>query len=358
MDDKLLFYAALSSNDLIGPMRFERILQQCGSVEAFFNLSPEQQMACVGVSQRQKALFETMIERGKEIIRFCQQEGIEMISLEDYRYPAILRDIPDPPFLLYVKGKLLSLPLIGVVGTRNATPDALEANRYFCKEFVSCGIGIVSGLAPGHDEMAHRTALEFGGYTIAVLGTSFQQIANHRRDLFQTVCEHGAVISEYYPMATNQKWRFRFRNRLIAGLSHAVVVVQAPEKSGALITAEYALRQHRPLFFIPGNPINPSYRGSNALISKGATMAALPEDVIKAIYTEPPQKPAPKENASLALLSEEEFQFFQNLPAQFSLDSIVERGTHSLGEVITLLTQLEIKGYVLQYPGNFYEKRL
>ncbi len=359
MSDHLLLYAALSSNEAIGPKRFERILARCGSVEKFFELSVEEQMRCVGVSSLSKEMFASMFKNGEEILRRCREEGIEVISLEDVRFPRVLREIPDAPFLLYVKGHILpDFPMVGVVGTRDATPEALEINRYFCREFVGFGLGVVSGLAQGHDETAHKTVLEYGGYTIAVLGTSFAQVAEHRRSLFETICEHGAVISEYHPFAINQKWRFRFRNRLIAGLSRAVVVMQAPEKSGSLITAEFARHQGRPLFFIPGNPLDPRYAGSNALAKQGGILAALPEDVVRVIYEKPPHKPPSQPQNTLPLLTREEHEIFEKLPVQFSLETLVEEGGMSVGEMIQLLTQLEVKGYVTQYPGNIYEKRL
>ncbi|URA11061.1 DNA-processing protein DprA [Thermospira aquatica] len=359
MSDNLLLYAALSSNETIGPKRFERILASCGSVERFFELSVEEQMQCVGVSSLNREVFASMLKNGEEILRRCREEGIEVISLEDVRFPKVLREIPDAPFLLYVKGHLLpDFPMVGVVGTRDATPEALEVTRYFCREFVGFGVGVVSGLAQGHDETAHKTVLEYGGYTVAVLGTSFTRVAEHRRELFDALCEHGAVISEYHPFATNQKWRFRFRNRLIAGLSRAVVVMQAPEKSGSLITAEFARLQGRPLFFVPGNPLDPRYAGSNALAKQGGILVALPEDVVHVIYTNPPQKPPPPAQNALPLLTKEEHEIFEKLPVQFSLDSLLEKGEMSVGEIVQLLTQLEVKGYVTQYPGNIYEKRL
>lgn len=358
MPPSLLYYVALSCNDLIGPKRFEKIIATCGSVENFFELSIEDQMRCVGVSSAQREMFSSMLSRGEEILGQCEKEGIKVLSLEDARFPRTLRDIPEAPFLLYVKGNLLpEYPFVGVVGTRQATKEALEVNRYFCREFVSFGIGVVSGLAQGHDEMAHRTALEYGGYTVAVLGTSFSQVAEHRKALFEAICDHGAVVSEYYPGAINQKWRFRFRNRLIAGLSRAVMVMQAPENSGALITAEFTKRQGKPLFFIPGNPLDPTYAGSNALAKQGGIMATLPEDVVKVVFSHAPSKPQPVSAENLPLLTSEEHHFFRELPEQFSLDSLLENSGKTIGEILHLLTQLEVKGYVMQYPGNIYEKR-
>ncbi|MFN4216621.1 MAG: DNA-processing protein DprA [Brevinematales bacterium] len=358
MSRSLLFYVALSSNDLIGPKRFEKIMATCGSLENFFEMNIEDQMRCVGVSPSQREFFSSMLSRGEKILNQCEKEKITVLSLEDSRFPRTLRDIPDAPFLLYVKGNLLpEYPLVGVVGTRQATEEALAVNRYFCREFVSFGIGVVSGLAQGHDEIAHRTILEYGGYTVAVLGTSFSQVAEHRKPLFEAICDHGAVVSEYYPGAVNQKWRFRFRNRLIAGLSRAVVVMQAPEKSGALITAEFATRQRKPLFFIPGNPLDETYKGSNALVRKGGIMATLPEEVIKTIFSHPPSKPEPVKEENLPLLTPDEHHFLGQLPVQFSLESLVENSEKTIGEILHLLTQLEVKGYVIQYPGNIYEKR-
>ncbi|MCX7882317.1 MAG: DNA-processing protein DprA [Brevinematales bacterium] len=359
MSSSLLYYAALSSNDLIGPKRFEKIMASCGSVRDFFSLGVEDQMRCVGVSPHHRELFSSMLKKGEEILSLCEKQKITVLSLEDVRFPRSLREIPDAPFLLYVKGNLLpDYPLVGVVGTREATTEALEVNRYFCREFVAFGVGVVSGLAQGHDEMAHHTVLTYGGYTIAVLGTSFAQVAEHRRALFEEICEHGAVISEYHPLTTNQKWRFRFRNRLIAGLSKAVVIMQAPEKSGALITAEFARVQQKPLFFIPGNPLDPHFVGSNALAKKGGIMVTLPEDVVKVVFSQLPSKPAPVCSDQLALLTAEEHRFLAGLPVQFSLDSLIEDSGKTLGEILHLLTQLEIKGYLIQYPGNIYEKRL
>lgn len=213
-------------------------------------------------------------------------DNIKKITLQDKTYPAILKEIHDPPKELYIKGNIIPQDkiAIAVVGTRKCTQHGKQVALDIAGELAKLGITIVSGLAEGIDTFAHQAALENNGRTIAVLGTGIDKKSLYPKSnyiLSEKIAKNGAVISEYPPETKGTKFNFPKRNRIVSGLSLGVVVIEAPEKSGALITASLALEQNREVFAVPGSIYEENYQGTNKLIQMGAKLVNNIEDILE-----------------------------------------------------------------------------
>ncbi|OHD55708.1 MAG: DNA protecting protein DprA [Spirochaetes bacterium GWF1_51_8] len=355
-----LYHAALSSNDLIGPKRYGMILDEFGAVEPFFGLSPREQIELLGLKKEDAAVrLEGMLGNGEKIVRDCEKKGIAIITRGDPKFPPSLLTISDAPYILYMAGKMnYSIPLIGVVGTREPSNEAVNINRYFVTEFVNFQLGIVSGMARGHDTVAQETALENRGYTVAVLacGVDIVYPASNRA-LYRSIVEHGAVVSEYPPGVQPDKWRFPLRNRIISGLANIVFIVQAPVGSGALITANYAEAQNKDVYVVPGNPMDSRYAGSNQLLQRGAKVALNPEDIVLDLCGG--KKTAVKRKVKeMPALDEAETKIYEQLAGERHIDELAALTGIPIAELNSTLTQLELKGIVIQYPGRFYIRNI
>jgi DNA processing protein len=210
--------------------------------------------------------------------------GVVAISCEDERYPPLLRAIADPPPVLWVRGMVaaLSRPAVAIVGSRAATPYAVEVAARLAGELADRGLVVVSGLARGVDGAAHRGCLAAGGTTVAVLGCGPDVVypAEHR-ELTASICQDGTLVSDLGPGAPPLPEHFPLRNRLISGISLAVVVVEASERSGSLITARYALEQGRDVMAVPGSVLSGRNRGSHALLKDGAKVVETADDILE-----------------------------------------------------------------------------
>lgn len=231
-----------------------------------------------------KALADKDLSRAESICAECDKKQIGILSYSDSLFPSRLKTISNPPCLLYYKGKPIQLDdecVIGMVGTRAMTDYGRDVTYAFASSFARSGAIVVSGLAAGVDAVAHMGALDVGGYTVAVLGTPIDKIyPKENAAIYERIEAHGAIYSEYYPGCKTTAACFPIRNRLIAGLSTALVVSEAGEHSGALITAHNAVMQGKPVFAIPGKAGGVSTAGTNDMLRKGARMAARPYDVL------------------------------------------------------------------------------
>ena len=232
-----------------------------------------------------EALEKKDLAPAEQIVEECAQKGIGILPLTAKNYPSRLRNTYDPPLLLYFKGTLPdweTVPVIGIVGTRKATPYGLNTAKRFGAQIASCGALVVSGGAAGIDTMAMEGALSAGKPTVAVLGCGVDVVyPASNRSLFAKVEESGCLISEYPPRTKPAHWHFPERNRIISGMANGLLVVEAPEKSGALITANRAMEQGRDVFAVPGNIDVESCKGSNALLQDIAAPALTGWDVVK-----------------------------------------------------------------------------
>lgn len=264
-------------------------LYQCKDYQSILNLTQEQN----------ETLLDKDLGEAKKLQNICLRKGIDVLTVGSENYPDRLQNISDPPLVLFCKGLLPDFntaPAIGTVGTRKATPYGLGVARKFGKELSECGSIVVSGGAAGIDTMALQGALDVGGQTVAVLGCGVDiTYPVYNRRLFMQIQEKGCLLSEYLPGTKPKPWHFPERNRIISGLSNGVLVIEAPEKSGALITARDALEQGRDVYVVPANIDMPSCVGSNALLSDGAAAVFTGWDIVK-VYE--PQYPAAKRHST------------------------------------------------------------
>lgn len=281
--------------------------------------------------------------------------GIRVITWEQNEYPAMLREIPYPPPVLYVKGTLTSDELcISVVGTRTATSYGRRVAEALGEGLAQAGITVVSGLARGIDGIAQSSALEAGGRSIGVLGCGLSRIypQEHRR-LAERVVQNGAILSEF-PMTTPPyAGNFPRRNRIIAGLSRVTVVVEAGEKSGALLTADHAVNQGKDVYAVPG-PVNyPSFRGCHGLIKEGASLLEGVEDILEDLGMKAGTV-STKENWVPKDLSPEQESIFAMLSADkpTQLDDMIRELGIPAATVNSALIDLELSGYIRQMPGK------
>jgi DNA processing protein len=288
--------------------------------------------------------------------------GIILVRYTDADYPARLRTIADPPPLLYVKGALThdDDKAVAIVGSRSASDYGRRVARDLARGLASFGFTVVSGMARGIDGMAHETALNCRGRTIAVLGSGVERAYPPEHDkLYQRIADQGAVISEL-PLGTKpMTFNFPARNRLISGLSLGVVVVEATEKSGSLITASLAVDQGREVFAVPGEVGSSRSRGAHRLIRQGAKLVETVDDIIEEIApqlarpsggagkTEARQLP---QNSSAAV--QKVFALLQERSMQ--IDEIIENSGLVSAQVLGILLDLELQGYLRQLPGKIY----
>jgi DNA processing protein len=220
-------------------------------------------------------------------IRTLSEAGGDVWFPDDPDFPAELREIPDPPDVLFTRGlrRRLDPPRVAIVGTRAASPGGLEIAFSLAADLAAAGIAIVSGLARGIDAAAHRGALHAGGSTIAVLGTGVERcFPPEVEDLFHGIAAEGLLLSEFPPHSAARRFHFPRRNRIVSGLSRAVIVVEAGERSGALLTADWALTQGKDVFAVPGDIREPRARGTNRLLKDGAHVLTGPSDVLDLLF--------------------------------------------------------------------------
>jgi DNA processing protein len=288
--------------------------------------------------------------------------GIELLTLEDDRYPHALRFIFDPPPLLYVRGRLerADLEAIAVVGSRDASPYGLSTAERLGRELAAEGVTVVSGLAIGIDAAAHRGALAAGGRTIAVLGSGIDRIypLRHQR-LAAEIAESGAVVSEL-PLGTPPlAHHFPLRNRIVCGLSLGVVVVEATEKSGSLITARLALEQGRSVLAVPGEAGLDRTRGVHRLIRRGATLVESASDILEDVLPWRARRPAPAgADSAKDRLSDEQMQVLAAFEsATEHVDRLIERSGFNAARTLEILLDLELAGRVRRHSGMMYSRR-
>lgn len=289
-----------------------------------------------------------------QAMTWAEQPDQHILTLADRAYPASLLETPDPPSVIYVRGNpaLLQAPSIGVVGSRNATPQGLRNAGQFSHALAEQGWCIVSGLAMGIDAAAHRAALAADGATVAVIGTGADRIYPARnRELALAISERGAIVSEFRLGTPANAANFPRRNRLIAGLSRGVLVVEATTESGSLITARLAGEQGREVFAIPGSIHSPQARGCHKLIRQGAKLVETADDVVEELGDQGThrQPSSPESNAGHPLLAA-----LGHDPC--GLDELVERSGLGTDSLLTELLSLELAGKIAVLPGNRYQR--
>lgn len=311
--------------------------------------------AIAAIKQPDVALIE-------KTLHWLEQPGHHLLTLHDPRYPPLLKQIYDPPPLLYARGDLATLtrPQIAMVGSRNPSPIGRQLAESFAAALAAKGLVITSGLALGIDAASHQGALDGGGKTIGVAGTGLDRIyPAQNKELALAIIESGALVSEF-PLGTLAKsGHFPRRNRIISGLSLGVLVVEAALQSGSLISARLALEQGREVFAIPGSIHNPLARGCNALIREGAKLVETAEHVLEELnpyYQSTSVETPPMTSATAQSALDLEQQTLLNL-VQYSptpVDMLVKATGQSVETVASILLMLELNGFIASVPGGGY----
>lgn len=358
-EDERVAWLALAGIPGIGTRRIAALLSRFGTATAALDAPQPELESVEGITERgARAVHGADRRRAATVLQAAVAAGQEVLVPAAPGYPASLRSIPDPPAVLFVRGDagLLARRAVAIVGSRRHTRYGAEVAARLAAEAVQAGAAVVSGMALGLDAVAHAAALDAGGSTIGVLGTGVDVVyprANAR--LFERVLAGGALLSEHPPGDRGHPGAFPRRNRLISGLSVALVVVEAAEGSGTLITVECALEQGRDVFAVPGPITAATSRGTNRLLRDGATPILEPGDLFRALggSREPVATPA-----APCTLSPDEARVFHALPAEaLHVDDLAHRVGIPIGTLLGTLLGLELAGLAEQLPGGQFRRR-
>ena len=366
MIEEVFYWLALSLIPGVGSTLMRRLLDRFKTPEAVFHAPTKELSKIEGLGEKvaqeiRKGPLEKVVEKELYLLRGV---GGRVITLKDEEYPKRLKDIYDPPALLYVRGELKKEDelAVAIVGSRKTTPYGRWLTEKVSQELARHGVTIVSGMARGIDSLAHWGAISGAGRTIAVLGCGVDVIyPSENRNLFAKIIDHGAILSEFRMSSPPEGGHFPRRNRIISGVSLGVVVVQASEKSGSLITAGYALEQGREVFAVPGNVGTESSRGTHRLIKEGAKLVESSEDILEEILPQwtGEREATPKVETQKTDLTEEEKVLYELLgETPLHIDTMIRESRLDPGKVSSLLLNLELKGLVSQWPGKCFSRKM
>lgn len=341
----------------LGNVHIKKIIDRLGMAADVFHLKDSERLVPAQIFKNiQDFPKDKYLKKEYNLVQFHRAQ---LLTYKDADFPELLKEIPDSPLLLYVKGntKLLNTPSIAMVGSRHASLYGLSVAEKLAGGLAQAGITVVSGMARGIDSACHRAALKVQGMTVAVLGCGLCHVfPPENKDLAEEINLSGALVSEF-PMETfPMPYHFPRRNRIISGLSLGVVVVEASAKSGALITSDFALEQGREVFAIPGKIDQPNAQGVNRLIKEGAKLASSVEDILEELklplggYI----KEAKKEK-SAPNLSKNEKPIYQQLSDEPQhIDDLATQCELPVSELMSVLLKFELNGIIKQLPGKLF----
>jgi DNA processing protein len=371
--DASLPWLALTMTQGIAARLSARLLKEFGSPDEVFRAPlPHLERCNLPAAVAQAVFKKQAFKRAeKELATIRTIENVRLVNWTDPEYPAMLREIYDPPTLLYVRGnvEVLSQPAISVVGTRKPTLYGTQMAERLGRELAARGVTIVSGMARGIDAISHQGAMAVNGRAIGVLGTGVNVCyPKENKKLYEKVLERGAIISEFPLWTHPAPENFPIRNRIVAGMPVGVVVVEGAQYSGSLITARLAMEFGREVFGVPGNVTQPVSFAPNQLIRQGAKLVTNGEDVIEDLPTpiravlvraEAPEAEQRNLLAAASLnSSEKKIYAVLSTDQPVHIDDIVERSGLNSSEVLSTLFDLEMKGIVRQLPGKQFAKVL
>lgn len=361
-------WLALSTISGLGSVRMNKLINYFSDAYSIWHASEAQLKKVNGIGSVAQKIAK---QRGKfdidRLLNSLNKNKIEYITLFDKKYPDYLKNIYDPPPVLFYKGVLnFDFPAISIIGSRRCTTYGRKIAEKMAYRLANRGITVISGMARGIDTCGHIGALKAKGRTIAVLGSGLDIVyPPENRDLFEQIQKNGVVMSEYPPGVKPLSGNFPQRNRIISGLSIGVLVVEAASRSGSLITANLALEQGREVFAIPGNIDRPQSKGTNNLILNGAKMVTKVEDIIEEIYlykssnenNNNDNKDGKKElklhYPELNIEEKEVLKLFQK-EIDLSIDQLIQLTDKSPASINTILLKLELKGIISRGAGKKY----
>lgn len=363
-EQNLLPWLTLKSVPGIGNLLFKRLIQHFESPARVLAAAPDALTRVEGINNRLAGAVTRFrpSDRIRRELELALEKGCRIIPFTDGGYPALLREIPDPPPFLYVRGSLPTTRCsISIVGSRHATDYGIRMTRRLSQGFVALGWSVVSGMAVGIDTAAHEGALSGEGPTVAVLGSGLERIyPKENKQLARRISKTGAVVSELPMLADPDPHHFPARNRIISGMSLGTLVVEAAKRSGSLITARLAAEQNREVFAVPGSIQSFKSSGTHLLIKQGAKLVEQIQDVLEELtpMLQEPVSPADSPDAEpkpLPDLPPEERRVAQALDVYpVHIDNLSRQLHLSVAEVSGLLLSLEIKGIVRQLPGKHF----
>jgi len=374
----MLAWIALNMTPGIGPRAATVLLERFGSAEAVFHASRSQLESLRMDAQTVDAILaKSFDERAKREFDEVKKLGGDILVLDDGSYPDILREIADPPPVLYVKGDwqaCFDQPSIGVVGSRSCSTYGENASEMLARDLASRGITITSGLARGIDTAAHRGAMRASGRTIAVMGTGLDSVyPRENNGTVREILAKGGCLVTQFPLGTPPlKENFPYRNRIISGLSLGILVVEASERSGSLITARLAVEQDREVMAVPGNITSGNSFGTNYLIKSGAKLVQQWQDIVAELPAEiaakilPPKtddrkqrEKSQNENYIPPDLSPNETTVYKALSLDDAthIDTLVESCGLSFGDLNSALVSLDIRDLIRVLPGKCYARK-
>ncbi len=366
---ELLDWLALSLTPGLGIRGWQKLLAVFDDPKEVFDAGHDTVRKLVpGLSGKVVAAIDkkTLYPAAEKEVKQAQRIGASIICLHDEAYPELLRNIYDPPVILYVKGKveLLCSSCVGMVGARASSVYGQRIAEDLARRLSRQGVTVVSGLALGIDAAAHRGALRAGGNTIGVLGCGLDVVyPRQNKKIYDEMFRSGAVVSEYRLGSKPEAYRFPARNRIISGLSRGVVVVEAARKSGSLITARCALEQGRDVFAIPGRIDSLKSEGTHRLLQEGAKLVHTVDDILEelacgcqTVSSCPDRITEGKSHAVQLTDAEKELFSFLDVYPQ-TIDEITSRCGKTVQKVNELLLMLELKGVVESLAGNLYQKK-
>jgi len=358
---------ALNMIEHVGPIRVRQLLDHFGDATAILNASKPRLLQARNIGEETAeaiANWEQNVDLIAELKRI-EEFGCRIVTQADAEYPDLLRQIYDPPIVLYLRGELLTKDknAVAIVGSRMTTPYGIESARKLAYQLAYLGVTVVSGGARGIDSAAHQGAMSAKGRTIAVLGTGINLVTPpENSDLFGRIAANGALMTQFPFNRPPDKQSFPIRNRIVAGMTLGTVVVEANLTSGALITANFATEYGRQVFAVPGRIDSPRSKGCHELIKKGAKLCESAEDILSEFeYLFPPSNrpPAPNETGALPAieLSENEQKVYGTLNhEEASIDDVIRHSGLPSSAVSVALLSLEMKRLIRQLPGKMFLK--
>lgn len=369
-----IYWVWLTNLAGIFPNKINALLEHFESPEEIYNAGAEDFAGIAGISRCDVLVLNSKdLTRAGQIIESCEKTGTVILTYDDKNYPDSLRKIPNPPYVLYLRGEVMPwdrLLCIGVVGTRHCGSYGREAAHHLACELALKGVTIVSGMAAGIDTVAANAALESGGKTVAVLGCG-PDVAYPAENagLMQRIIENGAIVTEYPPGTRPAGYRFPVRNRIISGLSKGILVAEAPPKSGALITARYAIETGKDLFVVPGRIFDYGFIGSNELLKSAGKATICANDILEE-YPDDAKKLSPPENGKAtkpvkavsidderySSLGETERKIIELLiTGNMHINEIKAETGADMDKLNSALPLLEMTGLIRKLPGDNYK---
>lgn len=366
--ENLRYWLALIRAPYVGSATFQHLLASFSTVQDVFSAGPEQLSK---VKLRQHSIDYICKPDWSQVdkdLDWIAQSGVSVLLLSDSDYPVLLKEISDPPPVLFVLGdrKKLQTPQLAIVGSRNPTPAGKETAHEFARHLALQGLTITSGMALGIDAASHEGALQANGSTIAVAGTGLDRVyPGVHHELAHKIAENGALVSEFPPGTAPSKHNFPRRNRIISALSMGVLVVEAALRSGSLITARQALEQGREVFAVPGSIHNTQAKGCNSLIKQGAKLVETADDILEELgslfgFTQYSMASGSEaqdniESGNQVVLEPEYQKVFESVGFEpTAVDTVIERSGLTADAVCSMLLVLELQGLIGTTSSGHY----